>query len=106
MIIKDGLMDLLVQDTDVALDRVTQLAADQGGYIVSSRVWMENGYKHAELRMGVPSMTFEDTLNRLRRLAIEVLNEQASGRMSAPSTTTCSLAWSTWRPPPPVCASS
>lgn len=80
MIIKDGLMELLVQDTDVALERVTQLAADQGGYIVSSRVWMENDFKHAELRMGVPSMTFEDTLNRLRRIGVQVLNEQASGQ--------------------------
>jgi len=80
MIIKDGLMDLLVQDTDVALERVTQLAADQGGYLVSSRVWMDGGYKNAELRMGVPSMTFEDTMNRLRRIGVEVLNEQASGQ--------------------------
>ena len=68
MIIKDGLMELLVQDTDVALERVTQLAADQGGYLISSRIWMEDGYKNAELRMGVPSMTFEDTMNRLRRI--------------------------------------
>jgi hypothetical protein len=80
MIIKDGLMELLVADTAVALERTTQLAADQGGYLVSSRVWMENGYQNAELRMGVPSMTFEDTLNRLRRIGVEVLNEQASGQ--------------------------
>jgi hypothetical protein len=80
MIIKDGLMELLVQDTDVALERVTQLAADQGGYLISSRIWMEDGYKNAELRMGVPSMTFEDTMNRLRRIGVQVLNEQASGQ--------------------------
>lgn len=80
MIIKDGLMDLLVADTDVALERATQLAADQGGYIVSSRIWMDRGYKNAELRMGVPSMTFEDTMNKLRRIGVEVLNEQASGQ--------------------------
>lgn len=80
MIIKDGLMDLLVADPDVALERVVQLAADQGGYIVSSRVWMDQGYKNAEIRMGVPSMTFEDTMNKLRRFGVEVLNEQASGQ--------------------------
>ncbi|OGO37747.1 MAG: hypothetical protein A2W35_18660 [Chloroflexi bacterium RBG_16_57_11] len=80
MIIKDGLMDLLVADTEVALERVIQLAADQGGYIVSSRVWMDRDYKNAELRMGVPSITFEDTMNKLRRIGVEVLNEQASGQ--------------------------
>ena len=38
MIIKDALMDLLVADAELAIERVTQLAADQGGYLVSSRL--------------------------------------------------------------------
>ncbi len=80
MIIKDALIDLLVADTDVAINRITALAADQGGYLISSRAWLENGYKYAELRMGVPSSAFENTLNYLRQLGIKVLNEQASGQ--------------------------
>ena len=80
MIIKDALMDLLVADPELAIERVTQLAADQGGYLVSSRAWMENGFKNAELSMGVPSSHFEETLNQLRRMAVQVLNEQTSGQ--------------------------
>jgi hypothetical protein len=80
MIIKDALMDLLVADPELAIERVTSLAADQGGYLVSSRAWMENGFKNAELRMGVPSSHFEDTLTQLRRMAVQVLNEQTSGQ--------------------------
>lgn len=80
MIIKDALIDLLVADTDVAINRITALAADQGGYLISTRAWLENGYKYAELRMGVPSSNFESTLNYLRQLGIKVLNEQASGQ--------------------------
>jgi hypothetical protein len=79
MIIKDAVMDLLVANPELAIERVTQLAADQGGYLVSSRAWMENGYKSAELKMGVPSARFEDTLNLLRHFAIQVLNEETSG---------------------------
>ena len=79
MIIKDAVMDLLVADPELAIERVTQLAADQGGYLVSSRAWMENGFKSAELKMGVPSARFEDTLNLLRHFGIQVLNEQTSG---------------------------
>ena len=79
MIIKDAVMDLLVENPDAAVERVTQLAADQGGYLVSSRAWMENGFKSAELKMGVPSAHFEDTLNLLRHYAIQVLNEETSG---------------------------
>jgi len=80
MIIKDALMDLLVADPELAIERVTSLAADQGGYLVSSRAWIENGFKNAELRMGVPSSHFEDTLTQLRRMAVQVLNEQTSGQ--------------------------
>jgi len=80
MIIKDGLLDMVVADPNLAIERVTQLAADQGGYLVSSRAWMETGYKNAELRMGVPSAHFEDTLTQLRRMAVEVLNEETSGQ--------------------------
>ncbi len=80
MIIKDALIELLVADTDVAINRITALAADQGGYLISTRAWLENGYKYAELRMGVPSSAFESTLNYLRQLGIKVLNEQASGQ--------------------------
>jgi hypothetical protein len=80
MIIKDAVMSLLVADPDLAIERVTSLAADQGGYLISSRAWMENGFKNAELKMGVPSAHFEDTLNQLRRMAVQVLDEQSSGQ--------------------------
>jgi len=79
MIIKDALMELLVDNPDLAIDRITSLAADQGGYLISTRVWIVDGYKHAELKMAVPSNSFEDTLNQLRRFGVQVLNEQSSG---------------------------
>jgi len=36
LVIKDAEMELLVSDTDEAIARVTQMAADTGGYIISS----------------------------------------------------------------------
>jgi hypothetical protein len=80
MIIKDAAIELLVQDTDVAVDRVTTLAADQGGYLLSSKSWLTDGYRYAEMRMGVPSAIFENTLTQLRKMGIQVLNEEASGQ--------------------------
>lgn len=79
MIIKDALLELLVDNPDLAIERITSLAADQGGYLISSRVWVENSFKHGELKLGVPSASFEDTLNQLRRMGVQVLNEQSSG---------------------------
>lgn len=80
MIIKNGEMTLLVADTDRALDQATSVAVDTGGYIVASRTWLEDGFKHAQLTMGVPVDQFEVAQRRLRGLAVQVLNDTASGQ--------------------------
>ena len=80
MIIKDGSIDLLVADTDRAVDQVTALAQQQGGYVISSNTWIEDGYKYADFRLGVPSGLFEQTMSALRRLGVQVLNEASSGQ--------------------------
>lgn len=79
MIIKNAELDLLVADTDVALDGVTAIASDYGGYIVSTRTWFEQEFKYATVRLGVPVLEFENVLRRLRGLAVQVTNETASG---------------------------
>jgi hypothetical protein len=80
MIIKNGEMMLLVADTDRALDQATGIAVDAGGYIVSSRTWLEDNFKYATLTMGVPSDQFEAVQRQLRTLAVQVLNDTASGQ--------------------------
>lgn len=80
MIIKDALVDLLVEDTERSINDVTQLAASQGGYIISARSWYAGPLKYANLRLGVPSANFERTLNFLRDLAVQVQNETTSGQ--------------------------
>ncbi|MBK8781068.1 MAG: DUF4349 domain-containing protein [Anaerolineales bacterium] len=84
LIIKNGDIKLLVEDTDVAIDRATQVVGDAGGYIVSSRVWYQpyydgKNYRYATITIGVPVQQFERTLSRLRGLAVQVLDETASG---------------------------
>lgn len=82
-IIKNADMRLLVKDTDVALDRSTQVVTDLGGYIVSSRTWYQdyfgNNLRYATITIGVPVDNFERGLQRFRDLAIRVLDENASG---------------------------
>ncbi len=84
LIIKNADMRLQVEDSDVAISRITQVVGDSGGYIISSRVWNQmhldgKNYKYATITMGVPVISFERTLNRLRDLSLEVLDENASG---------------------------
>jgi hypothetical protein len=79
MLIRNGELSLLVSDVDRAVDRVTQAATDSFGYILTSRTWYEGEFKHATITIGVPSEEFENTLRRLRGLALKVLDENTSG---------------------------
>jgi hypothetical protein len=83
MIIKNAELKLQVSDTDVAIDGVTQVTGDLGGYIISSRVWYkgasDNLLKYSTISIGVPVEQFETAMRRLRGLAIIVLDEDASG---------------------------
>jgi hypothetical protein len=82
-IIKNADVRLLVKDTDVAIDRTTQIIGDLGAYIISSRVWYQDYYgnnlKYSTITIGVPVDQFERMLVRLRELSIRVLDENASG---------------------------
>ncbi len=84
LIIKDGQMILVVDNTDVAIDRVTQIVADMGGYFISSRTFFEENLgvnqKLATLTVGIPVDNFEKTLLRLRQIAVEVVNEESTGQ--------------------------
>jgi hypothetical protein len=84
LIIKNADIKLLVEDTDTAIDRATQIVGDAGGYIISSRVWYQphydgENYKYATITIGVPFQQFERALTRLRGIAAKVLDESASG---------------------------
>lgn len=83
MIVKNADLRLMVEDTDVAIDRSMQIVGDAGGYIVSSRVWYQDYYgnslKYASVTIGVPVDEFETVMRRLRGIAVQVLDENATG---------------------------
>lgn len=84
LIVKNSEMQVTVENSDVAIDRVTQLVGDLGGYIISSRIWYQDwlgaSYKYASITIGVPVDRFEAAMRRLRGLALQVDDEHASGQ--------------------------
>jgi hypothetical protein len=80
MLIKDAALELYVKDINLAVDRVTQLAADQGGYIINSQITTRDDDQYALLKLGIPSQEFEHTLNELRKISEQVISETASGQ--------------------------
>ena len=83
-IIKNADVRLLVKDTEVAVNRSTQVISDLGGYLVSSRIWYQDYYgnnlMYATITLGIPVDQFERALTRMRELSIRVLDENASGQ--------------------------
>ncbi len=83
LLVKNANITLLVTDTDVAIDRMTQIVTDVSGYIISSRVWFEQSEeinnKYATLTIGVPVDQFERALLRIREIAVRVVTESATG---------------------------
>ena len=80
MIIKNADIELLVSDSKQVLVRITQLAADDGGYILSSETSYVGGQERGSLQMAVPAAQFEAGLNQLRGLGLKVLKESSSGQ--------------------------
>ncbi|MBN1310990.1 MAG: DUF4349 domain-containing protein [Anaerolineae bacterium] len=79
MIIKNGELDLLVEDTSAAIDQVTQIATDNGGYVLSSQTSLAGQARNATLTIAVRADRFETAMRRLRQSAIEVLRELSTG---------------------------
>jgi hypothetical protein len=80
MVIKDAEIELLVEDADRAIDQVTQLAADYGGYLISSQSWYDGEFKYAAIRLAVPSQAYETALTNLRHIGSQVVRETSSGQ--------------------------
>lgn len=84
LIIKNGEMQLEVDDVDVAINRATQIVTDLDGYVISSNSSFNQrdgqDYKTATLTLGVPSQDFETALRRLREMSRRVLKESSSGQ--------------------------
>lgn len=83
MIVKNAEVSVLVENSDVAIDRLTQIVGDVDGYIISSRIWFQEyegeNYKYASVTIGVPVSQFEVSLRRIRDLSLRVMDENASG---------------------------
>lgn len=82
-IIKNADVRLLVKDTNLAVNRSTQIISDLGGYLISSRIWYQDYYgnnlMYATITLGIPVDQFERALTRMRELSLRVLDETASG---------------------------
>lgn len=79
-IIKDAVLNLEVADVHQALGRLEMVAADLGGYVLETTTHgVQERRERATIRLVVPVDRFETALERIRRLAVRIESEEASG---------------------------
>jgi Domain of unknown function (DUF4349) len=78
VVIYTGNMSLVVKDTEQAAAAISRLAIEQGGYVSGANLYVENKVTRGSITIRVPSEKYQDTLVRLRALAVRVERETIS----------------------------
>ena len=80
IIIRTADMSIVVVDTEQAMDNISQMVSENGGWVVSSSVYQyaENA-KTGSMSVRIPSDGFESFLNAISGLAVEVTRVSTSG---------------------------
>lgn len=79
LIVRNASLDVVVSDTEAALQEVNALVDELGGFIVSSNVYQYQEGLQASVTFRVPVESLDAALARIRDLATEVRTETISG---------------------------
>ena len=81
LIIRTANMSLLVANTEEAMATISNMAEENGGWVVNSSLFQYNeNAKTGNITIRVPSSGFNSALEALRGMAVEVHNESTSGQ--------------------------
>ncbi len=80
LIVRNGRLTLEVDEVEEAMDRVTDMAAIMGGYVVSSYKYESEEGISGEISIRVPSDKFDEAFDRLHQIAQSVPYEHTDSR--------------------------
>jgi len=85
LIIRNGSISMIVEDTRAAQQSVEEMVAEmagEGAYVVSSEEygWVEGGSPYVGMTIRVPATRFDEAMDRLAGLTIEVTSRTESGQ--------------------------
>jgi hypothetical protein len=79
LIIRSADLQLVVKDTQVALDQITTLVDELGGYVVTSQLTQYDEGARVNLTVRVPAEALDSTLAQFRDWALEVCRQNVTG---------------------------
>ncbi|HEX3051395.1 MAG TPA: DUF4349 domain-containing protein [Aggregatilineaceae bacterium] len=80
MVIKTGDLSLIVDDPLTALDQVSVIAAEYGGYVISSQITSSDPVPTATITLAVNAEQFETAMSALRQIGTKILSDSSSGQ--------------------------
>jgi hypothetical protein len=80
LIIRNASLDIVVRDTQVALDAITELTEGLGGYVVESSSFKYQEGLRGSITIRVPAERLGSALTTIRDMATEVRSENFSGQ--------------------------
>lgn len=79
LIIRTGTLEIVVESTEETMDAIIALANESGGWVVSSSVFQSGQAKAGRITIRVPVDTFDDAMQQIEALAIEVQSSGSEG---------------------------
>jgi hypothetical protein len=79
-IVKNGYMNLQVNDITEAIAGITRVTNELNGYVVSSDQSGDKDITYGRIVIRVPSDRFDEALDKIRKLAVRVPNESTSSQ--------------------------
>ena len=79
MVIRSAYLALVVEDVGASLVQITSLADAFGGYVVNSDIREDKNRLYASVSFRVDSTRFNEALQALRTLAVDIRSESTSG---------------------------
>ena len=80
LIIREGNMDIVVENTDDSLAEISRLADSNGGWVVSTNVFDGGQAKSGNITIRVPVEQFDATMEQIRQASIEVRSESTNSQ--------------------------
>jgi molybdopterin converting factor small subunit len=79
MVIRSAYLELVVDDVGASQVQITNLASAFGGFVVSSEIREDKNRLYAAVSFRVDSTRFNEALQALRELAVDIRSESTSG---------------------------
>lgn len=80
MIVRTGNMAIVVVDIPEAIARITQVASEHDGYVVSSQTWKEGQLLRGTISIRVTAGDYDAVVNEVGNLAVDITSQTTSSQ--------------------------